>query len=123
MRSVLIVASILFTTSAFASPLPFKGKVPVKSMNALTFGPDGILFIGDSKAGAVWAVDVDDRKERKEDKAIWLKGCQARVAALLGTHTNGIMIHDLAVNPISQNAYLAVSRGGSQWDSRWQLPS
>ena len=123
MRSVLIVASILFTTSAYANPLPLKGRVPVRSMNALTFGPDGVLFIGDSKAGAVWAVDVDDRKARKEDKAIWLKGFQARVAALLGTHTDGIMIHDLAVNPISQNAYLAVSRGGSQWDSRWQLPN
>ena len=118
-----VAASILFTSLASANPLPLRGKVPVKSMSALTFGPDGILFIGDSKAGTVWAVDVEDRQARKEDKAIWLKGFQARVAALLGTHTDGIMIHDLAVNPISQNAYLAVSRGGSKWDSRWQLPN
>ncbi len=124
--SCAVAASVVGLASAATAaidPLPLKGKVPVRSMSALTFGPNGVLFIGDSKSGAVWAVDVNDRKPSKKNQAIQLPGFQARVAALLGTTPGGIMVHDLAVNPISQTAYLAISRGGSKWDSRWQLPN
>ena len=119
------IAALLLvpTPSARAAELPQAGKLPVQSMSALAFGPEGVLFIGDSKAGAVWALDLDDKKPRGSDKPLRLAGFEARIAALLGTHSSGIMIHDMAVNPISQNVYFAVSRGRSQWDTRWQLPN
>ena len=37
------------------------GKVDLKSAGALAFGPDGVLFVGDSVGGAVVALDTDDR--------------------------------------------------------------
>ncbi len=33
------------------------------------------------------------------------------------------MIHDMAVNPVTQNTYFAVSRGRGEWSSRWLLPN
>ena len=34
------------------------GKVELKSAGALAFGPDGILFVGDSVGGSVVAIDT-----------------------------------------------------------------
>ena len=47
-----------------ASPLADlpAGKVELKSAGALAFGPDGILFVGDSVGGAIVAIDTEDRK-------------------------------------------------------------
>ena len=38
------------------------GKVQLMSAGALAFGPDGILFVGDSVGGAVVAIDTATRK-------------------------------------------------------------
>ncbi len=40
-----------------------------------------------------------------------VEGINQKIAALLGASADQILIEDLAVNPISRNAYLAVSRG------------
>jgi len=39
------------------------------------------------------------------------------------TTADQVLIHDMAVNPISRNAYVAVSRGRNNWDSVWKLPN
>ena len=100
-----------------------QGKPNVRSMSALAFGPEGVLFVGDSRGGQVVAIDTGDRTPRGSDDRIGLRAIEQKVAAMLGTHSSGIMIHDMAVNPISQNIYLAVSRGRGEWDSRWILPN
>jgi hypothetical protein len=40
-----------------------------------------------------------------------VQGINQKIAALLGTSADEILIDDLAVNPVSHNVYLAVSRG------------
>ena len=100
-----------------------RGAPQIRSMSALTFGPDGILFIGDGKGGAVFAVDTNDRKPRGKSEEFELADLEGKIAARLGTSPAEIMIHDMAVNPISQNVYMAVSRGRGKWDLRWKLPN
>ncbi len=100
-----------------------RGSPRILSMSALTFGPDGILFIGDGRSGAVFAVDPDDRKPRGKSGEFELADIEGKIAARLGTSPAEIMIHDMAVNPISQNIYMAVSRGRGKWDLRWKLPN
>ena len=99
------------------------GKPALKSMSALTFGPDGILFIGDGKGGAVFAIDLGDTTPRKSNEGMRVAQIEAKLAAFLGTTADEVMVHDMAVNPISQNTYLAVSRGRSDWSSRCLLPN
>ena len=37
-----------------------KGTPEIKSMNRLAFGPEGILFIGDTKGAAIYAIETSD---------------------------------------------------------------
>ena len=41
------------------------GKADLKSAGALAFGPDGVLFVGDSVGGAVVALDTGDQTAAK----------------------------------------------------------
>jgi len=87
-----------------------EGKVELKSAGPLAFGPEGILFIADTKAAAIVAVATGDTKPSSA-KLTKVEGINQKVAGLLGSSADQILIDDLAVNPISRNTYLAVSRG------------
>lgn len=80
----------------------------IKSISSLTFGPGGILFIGDSKSATVFAVNTKDLKQQKKPAAIEIKNLDQKVAAALGTEVANISIVDMAVNPVSKKLYLAV---------------
>ncbi len=88
-----------------------EGKPALRSIGHLAFGPEGILFIADSLGAAVVAVATGDTVPAKADQAVQVGGINQKIAGLLGTAADQILIQDLAVNPISRNAYLAVSRG------------
>ena len=88
-----------------------EGKAEFKSMGPLAFGPDGILFVADTKSAAVAAIATGDTKPATESKPLKVEGINQKIAALLGTTADQILINDLAVNPISRNAYLAIARG------------
>lgn len=88
------------------------GDPDIQSAGALAFGPEGILFVADSKGGAVFALDTQDRPEKANPAPIQVEGIDAKIAGLLGAKEGkGVLINDLAVNPLSGLAYLSVSRG------------
>ena len=88
-----------------------EGKVTFKSMGSLAFGPEGILFIADTKAAAIVAIDTGDNKSSNVSKALKVEGLNQKIAALLGTAADQLLIDDVVVNPLSHNVYVAVSRG------------
>jgi hypothetical protein len=113
---VCLAAAVVFVVTPgqrAASPVAelSAGKVQLQSANALAFGPDGILFVADSIGGKVVALDTNDRMAPKGPSKIDVQGVDSKVAALLGTTPDQILINDLRVNPVSKNAYAAVSRG------------
>ena len=87
-----------------------KGDIELESIGPINFGPDGILFIADPRASTVYAVDSGDRSPAPSERQD-VKSVDAKIAALLGVSRQELLIHDLALNPISGNAYLSVSRG------------
>jgi hypothetical protein len=87
------------------------GKADLKSAGSLAFGPDGILFVGDSLGAAIFAIDTQDRKPAAGSGAVEIAAINEKIAALLGVAADQILVNDLAVNPISKNAYMSVSRG------------
>src|SRR4051812_36667789 len=111
----LAAAVVFFVTPGQRAASPVAeltaGKVQLQSANALAFGPDGILFVADSLGGKVVALDTNDRMAPKMAAKINVEGVDSKVAALLGTTPEQIMINDLRINPVSKNAYMAVSRG------------
>jgi hypothetical protein len=85
-----------------------EGNPNIKSINAMTFGPEGILFIGDSKSAAVVAIDTKDAQMKEAPAKIEMKNVDLAIATLLGTTADKISIQDMAINPASKVAYFAV---------------
>jgi hypothetical protein len=85
------------------------GKAELQSAGVLAFGPDGILFVGDSQGARVFALDTGDRDAGSGK--VDIAGVNEKVAAMLGTAADQVLINDMAVNPISKKVYLSVSRG------------
>jgi hypothetical protein len=122
LAGLLLAAGPALETARAGSHM-IEGSPGIQSMSALAFGPDGVLFVGDGKSGAVYALDLGDNTPRGKDDKVEIKNLEGKIAARLGTSASEIMIHDMAVNPISQNIYLSVSRGRGKWDTRWKLPN
>jgi hypothetical protein len=87
------------------------GKVELKSIGALAMGPDGIVFVGDSVGGKIVALDVDDAASKSSAAGVEIKGINEKIAAMLGTTADQILIQDIVVSPASHSVYIAVSRG------------
>ena len=84
------------------------GTPAIQSISAIAFGPDGILFVGDSRSGAVFAIDTKDKTAVEKGAAMEIKNIDQKIAAVLGTDAKNIRIQDLAVNPVSKKIYCAV---------------
>lgn len=87
------------------------GKVDLMSAGRLAFGPDGVLFVGDSVGGDIVALDTNDRTPSRAGASVNVSGVDAKIAALVGVMPDQIMINDVKVNPVSKNVYLSASRG------------
>jgi len=108
--STALVALVLAGVPARAAALA-KGTPDWKSAGPLSFGPDGLLFLADAKGGAIFAVDTGDRQADSAGGHLKVEKINEKIAGLLGTTPDKLMIADLAVNPASGKAYLTVSRG------------
>src|SRR5689334_3988851 len=104
MRSF-FAAAVLLGVAAFAQA--DQGNPKVKSIDALAFGPDGLLVIGDSKGSAVVTVETGDIKETAWAKTE-IAGIDQVLAAKLGLTAKDVQIQKIAVNPASRKAYIAV---------------
>jgi len=113
---VLVVGAALalaFTVQAARTPAAAAGLAAgdsgLKSAGALAFGPDGVLFVGDSAGGAIAAIDTADRTPGSGK--VDVQGIDEKVAAMVGVNAGDILINDVAVNPISKNVYVSAARG------------
>ncbi|HWF12036.1 MAG TPA: hypothetical protein VG297_26390 [Bryobacteraceae bacterium] len=105
--TLFLCATLAFTATAG----PKTGRLDLKSVGAMAFGPDGILLIGDSLAGAIFAVDTRDTIPAAKAPAIEFKAIDRRIAGMLGVTPADLRIDDVKVNPISKNVYISVTRG------------
>jgi hypothetical protein len=109
----LLGAALLATTARAADPPAgmTKGTPELKSAGALAFGPNGLLFIGDTKGGSIFAIETGDTTPPPSKATLKVEAINEKIAGLLGTTAKSILIQDVAVNPASGKAYLSVARG------------
>jgi len=120
------VSAALATAALAALPAegkPTAGPVKPKSLSKLAFGPDGILFVGDSIGARIYALDLGDRTPVTTVKPLEIADLEGKLGGMLGIDARDVLIHDMAVNPISKNTYLTVSRGRRAFFMQWQLPN
>lgn len=107
---IAISASLIKTTDTVDLTANFTfGDPAIESINALSFGPEGILFIGDSKKAAVYALDTEDKSKKEKGGEIRIEEFDEKIAASLGTTVEDIKITDMVVNPISKTPYFSIN--------------
>ncbi len=110
-RPILLMSFVLaFTTVACeAAEWGLKeGTVNLQSIGPMAFGPDGILFVGDTKAATIFALDTGDRSGEPSQVELNIDRVNEKAADLLKLESQSANISDLAVNPLSGNVYLSV---------------
>ena len=107
---------------AGSSPALAQGSDALQSAGAMAFGPGGLLFVGDTKGAEIHAYqlpasDFTDQSDVSMGNARTLngrdlvKGIDVKLAALLGTTADQIVINDMVVQQPSQQIFLSVERG------------
>ena len=113
----LTLTLILLPFLTFANqPTDFTvGDPGIKSINAIAFGPDGVLFVGDSQNASIYAIETNDKTLKEVPEKFELNHVDHKIADLLGTTADAITIQDMAINPISKRVYLALA--STRWFS------
>jgi hypothetical protein len=109
-----LAAAVVLAGAANAADLTAgmtKGTPELKSAGPLAFGPEGILFIGDTQGAAIFAVATDDTATPRTFEKFKVEGVNDKIANMLGVDSKGITINDMAANPMSGNIYFSVTRG------------
>ena len=88
------------------------GNPEIESINGVAFGPDDILFIGDSKSANVIAVDISEHVRSPAAEFVNMKNVDGILAQKLGTTRDQIQITDMVVHPSSKHIFLSVQHGG-----------
>lgn len=88
-----------------------EGTPDLKSAGTLAFGPDGIIFVGDQKGAAVFAIDTGEAKGKASTSALKVDGVADEVASALNVSAKDVSVNDLAVNPSTGQIFLAVTKG------------
>jgi hypothetical protein len=119
-----IALAALAATTTGAMPLPehgtpgetrdalgmHVGAVRLTSAGAMTFNQEGILFLGDSRAATLWAIDVAETGEAAFTGPELVPDLDLKVAGLLGTTRDKIRFRDMARHPKTGSLYFTVTR-------------
>lgn len=84
------------------------GAPDLQSAGALAFGPDGILFVGDTKSAAVFAIATGDTKPAPSGDELTIENLGQAISDVTGAEA---AINDLAVNPQTGTAFVSVTTG------------
>src|SRR6266508_3384318 len=68
-----------------------RGELELKSAGPIAFGPEGILFIADTKAAAIAALATGDTKAAATSKLTKIEGINQKIAGLLGASADQIL--------------------------------
>ena len=120
-----LAGSFLGTETSQATPVsshapPSAG--PLRSAGAMTFGPGNELFIGDITGSAVHAFALRDTDLTPQtgvelgnfhnfEGATLVQELDVKLAALLGTTYDNVVINDMVVHQPTQQIFLSVERG------------
>ncbi len=85
------------------------GTPDLKSAGPMSFGPDGILFIGDPMGASVFAIQTGEKKGSASKAKHELEGVRAAIKDVLKAD---VQINDMAANPETGTVYILVTARG-----------
>lgn len=84
-----------------------EGKAELQSASTLAFGPEDIIFVGDAKGAAVFAIATGDTKGDPAKAAINIDNLPTAIGNEI--HAKTVVVNDIAVNPRTGAAFVAVT--------------
>jgi len=109
MRTLLALAAVALAVAPVGAAE--KGTPDVKSISAMAFGPNGLLFIGDTASAKVFAIETADTAPAGKGD-VMVEKLGDKLGSALGTTGENIAVNDFKVNPASGNLYIGVTRKG-----------
>jgi hypothetical protein len=106
-----LLLSLLWTTSAGLAADQWGlelGTPDLQSAGALAFGPDDVLFVGDTKSAAVFAFATGDTNGDAADAEINIDNLRAALSDVCGAEA---AINDLTVNPRTGTVFVSLTAG------------
>ncbi|WP_299211241.1 hypothetical protein [uncultured Dokdonia sp.] len=118
MKKILLTIVLgLFLSPLFANTSITDGFVTgnpeINSINAMTFGPESILFIGDSQGAQIIAIDMSTAPKANNEK-VSIPDMELLLSELLGADSDQLQIIDMAVNPANQNIYIGAQHSSGK---------
>jgi hypothetical protein len=112
-QALIVIASVAGSALAANPPagLDQVGKPALKSAGPLAFGPEGVLFVGDPRGAALFAIGVEPAESASSGETVKFEGVNVQLAALVGIKPDELLINDVAVQPGSSVVFLSASRG------------
>jgi hypothetical protein len=83
-------------------------QVTPRSAGPLTFSPDGVLFVGDNKLGAVFAFETERGQAPGSLDAFVFESIDEKIAAALSVTAKSLVMNGMAVHPVTREPYLSV---------------
>jgi hypothetical protein len=112
LSAVLAFAALLAYVPAVAPPVATAATGPqLKSIGPLSFGPNAVMYAGDSAGATVYALTLGAQATGGAPGTAAVTGIDQKIAALLGTDAADIVITDLVAHPTTRNSFVAVMRG------------
>src|ERR1700685_2303040 len=93
-------------------------QVTPQSAGALTFSPDGVLFLGDSKLGAVFAFETQRGQAPASLDPFLFESIDEKIAGALGVTAKSWVMNGRPLPPGTREPYLAVGvRNGDRLET------
>lgn len=109
--SLVAVAALVATTQLSHAAELYgltPGPVELKSAGSLSFGPSGVLFVGDSKAAKVYAINTEDNASGSSQE-YQVDDLAGKMSAAFDGQS--VSVADMAVNPETGNAFFSLTAG------------
>src|SRR5271168_2073075 len=93
-------------------------QVTPQSAGALTFSPDGVLFLGDSRLGAIFAFETEQGQAPASLDPFLFESIDEKIAEALGVTAKSLVMNGMAVHPVTREPYLALGvRNGDRLEA------
>src|ERR1700734_319577 len=79
-----------------------------QAAGALTFSPEGVLFVGDNKLGAVFAFETERGVAPASLDPFLFESIDEKIAGALGVAAKSLVMNGLALHPVTREPYLSV---------------
>jgi hypothetical protein len=82
-------------------------QITPQAAGALAFSPDGVLFVGDNKLGAVFAFETERGQAPVSLDPFLFESIDEKIAGVLGVAVKSLVINGMAVHPVTREPYLS----------------